>query len=172
MTFQNQLRIWLRAADDLYLLVVGLHLATQDMCSPAEAHRPPPAASPWLLWTLPNLIGFTWKLISLALVLPLSSTRPPPLQSEVQRMTQCTLVLLFVSVGVNSPPRHARELVLSRIAEYPGPLPSPQISQYGLFLSLRLSLPLSAFSNVPLTSLSALNRWELSARDIHPKIGF
>lgn len=128
------------------------------------------SVSMFLVDSSANLIGFTWKLISFPFPLSLSSIRPPPLQSgthaRVQFTTQCTLMLLFVSVGVNSPPHHAGESVLSRIAEYPGPLPSPQISQYGLFLSLRLS----AFSKVPLTSLPALNRWGLSVRGIWLKI--
>lgn len=162
----NLTPLW--AADDQYL-ILSLHLTTYDTCALLQAYRSPPV-SPWFLWSLSNLIGFTWKLISFPLALSLSSIRPPLLQSEthaqVQCMTQCTLMLLFVSVGVNSPPHHAGESVLSRIAEYPGPLPSPQISQYGLFLSLRLS----AFSKVPLTSLSALNRRGLSVRGIRLKI--
>lgn len=62
-TWMRVIRVGSRV--DQHLLQHGSLFSTQGTCSPAEAHRPPPA-SPWLLWTLPNLIGFTWKLISFA----------------------------------------------------------------------------------------------------------
>lgn len=91
---------------------------------------------------LPKLIRLTWKLISF--LLPLLSIRPlmlllvlwPPhglethTHTQVQSMTRYTLILSIVSAGVNSPPHQAQESVLSRMAEYPGPLPSPPLLRY------------------------------------------
>lgn len=50
--------------------------------------------------------------------------------TQVQSMTRYTLMLSIVSAGVNSPPHQAQESVLSRMAEYPGPLPSPPLLRY------------------------------------------
>lgn len=93
--------------------------------------------------SLLNLIRLTWKLISF--LFPLSSVSPllllwPSHGSEthththphtrVQCMTHCTLPLSIVSSGVKSPPHQAGESVLSGMAEYPGPLPSPLLLRY------------------------------------------
>lgn len=95
-----------------------------------------------LVDSLINLIEFTCKLISFLLPLSVSIRSPLHRHTQLQCMTQCTLMPLIVSAGVNSPPHHAGESVLSRMAEYLGPLLSPPLlryPKYGLFLSLRLS---------------------------------
>lgn len=110
----------------------------------------------------PNLIGLTWELISSPLPLSVfhqttdaAARRSTHTHTRVQRMTQCTLMLLIVSVGVNSPPHHADESVLSRMAEYPGPLPSPPPL---------LRYPSMVYFCPCVSLLSAKCHWRLSLR--------